>query len=251
MNNNLNWKIVGHKNNPKIVLIHGWATNSNVWDPIVSFLKHKYCLYIVDLPGYGKSPVLETTSIDIISELIYKELPHNAFILGWSLGGLIALNLALNFSSSVIGLITIASSPCFIAKNDWSGLDKKIFSKFSLNLQNNYHTTIKNFIALQTLNDKNSKYIQRFLLNLIDSKVSLKTLQSGLAMLENVDLREKINMLNIPHLAIYGKEDKIVPPEITKNGCYILNNTAHLPFISQTQKCSKLINTFIDFNLSK
>ena len=38
---------------PKLVLIHGWGSNSNIWIPITQKLSKMYKVYLVDIPGYG------------------------------------------------------------------------------------------------------------------------------------------------------------------------------------------------------
>jgi len=55
---------------PPIVFIHGWSNNWQGWAPIIPFLKERFTLYLVDLPGFGDSGNLPAYSIEITADTI-------------------------------------------------------------------------------------------------------------------------------------------------------------------------------------
>jgi pimeloyl-[acyl-carrier protein] methyl ester esterase len=81
---------------PDLVLLHGWGLNSAVWQEIVPLLAPYYSLHLVDLPGFGFSQhvAVESAELSLWSEVVLPHLPAQFNLLGWSMGGLIALRMA-------------------------------------------------------------------------------------------------------------------------------------------------------------
>jgi pimeloyl-[acyl-carrier protein] methyl ester esterase len=102
-------------NGQDIVLLHGWGVNSAVFEPLKQALS-EYRVHYVDLPGFGNSDPIEGDIHDWVAALA-TQLPDNAIWLGWSLGGLVATQVALTFPTKIKALITVASSPCFMARH--------------------------------------------------------------------------------------------------------------------------------------
>ena len=95
----VNCKIIGQ--GPALVLLHGWGVNSAVWQPVTEQLSEHFCLYIVDLPGFGDSEPLEHYSLQSICTEVLKVVPESAIWCGWSLGGLIATYAAIKLSTKM------------------------------------------------------------------------------------------------------------------------------------------------------
>ena len=55
-------KITG-KGSP-IVLIHGWGMTGKIWDEFSKLMKRDNKIFIIDLPGMGKSPIIKPYKID-------------------------------------------------------------------------------------------------------------------------------------------------------------------------------------------
>lgn len=89
-----------------LVLFHGFGFDSSIWSPIESKLSSKYQLYLVDLPGFGRSELMPW---DEFSQKLYATLPNQFALLGWSMGGLYATKMAYESPSRVSHLINIAS----------------------------------------------------------------------------------------------------------------------------------------------
>jgi len=81
-----------------LVLVHGVGSRWQVWEPVIALLAESFEIYAVDLPGFGESAPLESTTVDTLTDALAAflteaglERPHLA---GNSMGGLIVLNLA-------------------------------------------------------------------------------------------------------------------------------------------------------------
>jgi pimeloyl-ACP methyl ester carboxylesterase len=81
-----------------VVLIHGFAEDSRIWEHQVEVLKKYYRLIIPDLPGCGRSQLTDTFSMelgaDCIRQLLIEEKIACAVLAGHSMGGYVALAFA-------------------------------------------------------------------------------------------------------------------------------------------------------------
>ena len=104
-----------------IVLIHGWGLHAIVFDDIVPALLAHFRVTVVDLPGMGQSPLPnDDYSLDFLAEQVLAIMPQKAHLLGWSLGGLVALAMAEKAPERVQSVVTVATSPRFTAADDWA-----------------------------------------------------------------------------------------------------------------------------------
>ena len=216
-----------------LVLLHGWGFNSELFNSLVDDYKDQYRITTIDLPGHGHSNEVEG-GIEQWCDEIIKILPNNPILLGWSLGGLLAINIAKKIKISQ--LILLASTPKFIKDNSWSyGIDANNFEQFSNTLQLNLSKGLKHFVSLQT----NNKAQLKSLNHSIDAlPANSNALNQGLDILLNTDLRKQLKQLSIPVQVILGSRDTLVPADIVKwydkqNISTVTLNTGHLPFLHQ------------------
>jgi len=98
-------------NAPLLILLHGFTGSHQMFEHLIGDLGKNYHLIIPDLPGHGKSGLPENGEInlDFLLNVIQKLVevhPHKKiFLLGYSLGGRLALQFAVNKSHLLSGLI--------------------------------------------------------------------------------------------------------------------------------------------------
>jgi carboxylesterase BioH (pimeloyl-CoA synthesis) len=78
---------------PDLVLLHGWGFNSELFNDLIDQYKNQYRITKIDLPGHGRSDNVDGGLNEWCNEII-KILPNNPILLGWSLGGLLAIKIA-------------------------------------------------------------------------------------------------------------------------------------------------------------
>ncbi|MFS1537357.1 MAG: pimeloyl-ACP methyl ester esterase BioH [Candidatus Phlomobacter fragariae] len=248
------WQQLG-KGKKDVVLLHGWGLNAEVWRTIDVESGPHFRLHLVDLPSYGRSNLFPPMSLQQMAEVIWQKAPKQAIWLGWSLGGLIASNIALNHQAEIAGLITVASSPCFSQQENWPGIKPMVFTGFEQQLQANFHSTVERFLALQTLGTKTAHEDIRLLKSVILKQPlpSVAVLNAGLEILRTTDLRPSLLALNKPFLRIYGDLDGLVPRKVVpiidgwlpNSRSVIIKHAAHAPFISHPKQFIQLL---IDFS---
>ena len=79
---------------PDLVMLHGWALHSGIWAGMQEPLSRHFRLHLLDLPGHGQSVAGDSQTFDAWVSEIAAMLPERAAVCGWSLGGQIALELA-------------------------------------------------------------------------------------------------------------------------------------------------------------
>lgn len=245
--------IVGSGRN--LVLLHGWGMTSAIWEPVLEELSQHFCVYVVDLPGFGQSPPLADYSLQSISEAIMQVVPEDATWCGWSLGGLIATYAAINYPRRVNKLIQVASSVKFVSDAEWQGVEPAVFDNFLQGLQVNSQKTLARFIGIQAMGcasaRKDSATFKRLLAE--TGVADQEALVAGLKLLAESDLRESFSTLSQPCLSLFGLFDRLVPIQTSQNMATILahsqsqlfENSSHAPFMSESKLFNQRLIEFI------
>ncbi|MCU5771875.1 pimeloyl-ACP methyl ester esterase BioH [Erwiniaceae bacterium BAC15a-03b] len=236
-----------------LVLLHGWGLNAEVWHCIIDRLSPHFRLHLVDLPGFGRSGDYGALSLDEMVDTLLPQMPQRAIWLGWSLGGLVASRLALRYPQRVQGLISVASSPCFTAQDEWPGIKPQTLLSFQQQLSEDFQRTVERFLALQTMGTEHARQDARLLKQVVLSQPmpSVAVLEGGLEILRTADLRAEMRTLTQPLLRIYGYLDGLVPRKVAElldqqwphSRSVVMEKAAHAPFVSHPEAfCQQLID---------
>jgi pimeloyl-[acyl-carrier protein] methyl ester esterase len=141
---------LGH--GPDLVLLHGWAMHSGIFAPLVRELAPRFRLHLFDLPGHGLSKENDgPLDLADCARRIAAATPPALWI-GWSLGGLVCLQAALQGHASVQALALIATNPRFVEGTDWPhGVAPTVFGDFAQGLRTDYRRTVERFLALEAM----------------------------------------------------------------------------------------------------
>ncbi|PHM28430.1 pimeloyl-ACP methyl ester esterase BioH [Xenorhabdus budapestensis] len=238
-----------------IVMLHGWGLNAEVWRSVETRLASHFRLHLVDLPGYGRSQPYPAMTLKEMAETVWQQAPENALWLGWSLGGLVASQIALNHPEQVAGLITVASSPKFSEDGDWPGIKPTVLSAFKHQLSEDFQKTVERFLALQTLGTDSARQDARLLKSVVLNQPmpTVEVLNAGLEILRTEDLRAELAQLQLPFLRIYGYLDGLVPRKIaalldsqwSHTRSVTMRNAAHASFISHPDEFVDVLMDFV------
>jgi len=213
-----------------LVLLHGWGFSGNIFDKFIEKYKDLYRITTIDLPGHGNSKSLD--SISSWSKEIAKIIPKNSILIGWSLGGLIAIDIASRVKLRKI--ILVASTPKFVQSEDWIyGINEKHFYDFHSSLSSNPQKTLKRFISLQVSSKDQYKYLEASIDN---NKPTDRGLNEGLDYLLKYDFRNLIEQIADITKVYLGEKDTLVPSSIKswyeKKGIQVaILSGGHIPFL--------------------
>jgi pimeloyl-[acyl-carrier protein] methyl ester esterase len=238
-----------------LVLLHGWGFDSSIWQPLLPLLQQRYKLYLVDLPGFGKSPLIdEEYHFKNIVPKILAHLPPKADWLGWSLGGLVATWTAIHYPDRVNRLISMASSPRFVSDTDWPGMSQAVLEKFSEKLIHSPTQTLAEFLELQLRGHLDRDELLPSLRKKINSTTySTRALLGGLMLLAETDIRNELKKITSPTFFLYGQIDTIVPSTLANltssllpgSQYEVIRRAGHMPFLTHTDTFLNLLNQFL------
>jgi len=100
-----------------VVLVPGLASGPWVWKATIDALKETHRVYAVTLAGFdGRAPVAGDpmrVALDALRDLLAKEHLEKPVIVGHSLGGMLALQVAAAYPDLVSGVVTVDGLPVF------------------------------------------------------------------------------------------------------------------------------------------
>lgn len=249
--------IESHGDGEDLVLLHGWGLHSGIWELLLTDLSQYFRVHLIDLPGFGRSPIPSSDyNLQLLVDQVLKVAPEKAHYLGWSLGGVVATQIAAQNPERVSKLITVASNPRFVQTDDWSsGMKANVMDSFCRFLEEDYQGTIIRFLAIQAMGSETQKEDIKFLKEtvFIHGTPATKALRGGLAMLNEVDLRDSLNGLSMPRLRLFGRLDSLVPTKAAEaikaldpdSHYKIYPKASHAPFLTNRSEFTSDVINFL------
>ena len=239
-----------------LLLIHGWGMHGGVWTDVAQRLARDFQVISVDLPGSGASAPLPQTNLDGLVQALSDQFAAPLNVLGWSLGGQIALHWAKREPDKVRRLVLVTSTPCFAEREDWLfGMAGEVLAKFAAELEQNHAATLRRFIALQLRGSENERELLAQLRERLFSRgePDMGALRGGLEILRDADLRAGLPQIAQPTLLIAGERDKLTPPEASYYLAQAMPSArvvevagaAHAPFLSHPDIFVEQVKSFL------
>jgi pimeloyl-[acyl-carrier protein] methyl ester esterase len=240
---------------PALVLLHGWAMHSGLFAPLADALRERYTLHPVDLPGHGRAREdARPLALAPVAAALAAALPR-AIWMGWSLGGLVALQAAQAHPWRVRGLAMLAAPPRFCRGDDWpEGMDAAVFEQFAADLDRDYAGTLDRFLALEAQGSDHMRAELRTLRQQVHAvgDPAPRALAEGLAILHDADLREGLPRLEMPSLWLGGRRDRLVAPAalraaaaLAPQSTYVeIAGAGHAPFLTHADAVIDALDAF-------
>jgi 2-succinyl-6-hydroxy-2,4-cyclohexadiene-1-carboxylate synthase len=93
------------------LLLHGFTHTGASWQPVAARLEDRFRTLAPDLPGHGSASDRQPVDLAGVMENLTAVLPQRFVLAGYSMGGRLALHLALARPTAVAGLVLIGASP--------------------------------------------------------------------------------------------------------------------------------------------
>ncbi|WP_019029289.1 pimeloyl-ACP methyl ester esterase BioH [Colwellia piezophila] len=252
-----------------IILIHGWGLNSGVWQPLLELFNkngtRNYQFLTIDLPGYGSNSMVEIAPYTLanICQEIEQTIEQPAIYLGWSLGGLVATEMSLQYPEKVLALITVASSPYFVEQpqHSWPGIKESVLANFHQQLAQDTEKTIKGFLKIQAMGSPHIRQDLKLITQLVmaHNLPNQQTLADSLRLLSHCDLRQQLARIKQPFLRLYGHNDSLVPKVVIEqintlapsSEQYLFEHASHAPFISHLDDFHQVLVAWLAENFNE
>jgi len=244
-----------------LCLIHGWGAQNAVWrDWAEQYLAPHFYVHLIELPGFGSSPKLEIDDDNAIQAAwiacLQAALPEKTHLLGWSLGGVLAQQLALQFPQQIQSLVCLATTPKFTQTANWRwAVSPELMADFIKAVGLDTVALLKRFWMLQLQGSDGA----RQLIKHFSSQMQQRTLPKfagliqGLILLRDMDLRDQLVRIDTPTLWLFGENDPLIPQNVIQDLTDLqpnaeittLSGAAHMPFASHPQQTADAIVQFI------
>ncbi len=254
----LNWYETGQGR--PLVLLHGWAMSAMAFSELAPLLAQNFRVLVPDLPGHGKSTPAEDNSLgglafDLTCWL--QSVEQAPVVLGgWSLGGMLALEMARLNKLSITKMVLIGTTPHFTATGDWPfGLPVLQVRALARNLERRFETTLADFFSLAFAGEEISKERLRVIRNFAVKQSFPPDPHVALALLNELavqDQRDYVLQVKLPTLVLHGSLDQITPVSaarslanmLPKGHFFELSGVGHCPFMSRPEDVALKIVEF-------
>jgi pimeloyl-[acyl-carrier protein] methyl ester esterase len=240
-----------------VALLHGWGLHGGIFDALATSLRVRHRVHVLDLPGHGRSPWAKGAGdLEGMARGVAAHLPERCNLVGWSLGGLVAVRIATLFPARVPALALIATGAAGARRRDSDpGPDDEMLAAMAKRLGRDWRGTVQEFLGLEVRGDANPLEALRELKRCVQEggAPSTAALEAGLAILRTADLRPELAAVRARTLIVAGEYDRLTPPAAAAvlaagiaGARYVeVKRAAHAPFLSHRAEMATLLDAFL------
>ncbi len=209
------------KGKQTIIFIPGFASSGEVWEETTTKFEKNFTCYVLTMAGFAgvkpqSNPSFKQWSEQIV-DFIKKEKINLPIVIGHSMGGGLALNIASKHPKLIKKIIVVDALPCLMAltnlsftpkkENDCSVIVNQITSISDEQFYQMQKASIPTLVANKNMQDKVVEW------SLTSDR---KTFAKIYCDFMNVDLREKIKSIECPTLVLLESHFKNYKTQIAK-----------------------------------
>lgn len=236
-----------------VLLIHGWGFGPGAWRRVTRYLQTTAPILAPALPGYDSEPEREQARTPLAAlEQVLVRLDQPAVVVGWSCGGLLALQLEQAWPERVRALVLVASMPCLQRRPDWpAGIDRTGLAAVRQRLDADHGAAIDYVTALSIRGDRRARTVRRELEQAVPAGLRAETLGRDLDLIEQTDLRtvQPDSTLDV----ILGENDRVIgsscamvlPEWYPRVRLHVLRGAGHAPMISRPRAVAGLLEQLV------
>jgi pimeloyl-[acyl-carrier protein] methyl ester esterase len=231
--------------------------HSGIWQGLPTDLGADRAYHPLDLPGHGRGAFDPTRrALPDWAAQCLDQAPERAVWLGWSLGGLIALQAALLAPRRVAALVLVTATPRFTRAADWrAAMPAATLSGFHEALLAEPAATLERFLALQVRGSEDARGTLRRLRAALAARPAAhpEALARGLELLADEDLRGPLPDIPSPALWLFGARDTLVPATVAERVALlmpgaetvVIPGAAHAPLLSHGEAAAASIKAYL------
>ncbi len=206
-----------------LVLLHGLATDRNIWRAVVPALARRHQVVTVDLPGFGGSaPVSDSFELGEVSERIARGLAARRIrapfaLVGHSLGAGVATTLAATRPGAVQRLVLVAPAgfhamPDSVSSLLAAGVDGALAAHRWLVPLTDVAWGRRLLLAYTVADGASiAPSVAR---QMVNASATARRSAPALATITRADLRPQLLGVRAPLGLIWGDKDRTVPPSV-------------------------------------
>lgn len=243
-----------------VVLIHGFAEDSDVWRHQVAALAQQHLLIIPDLPGSGQSHLQQDMSIeamaDCVKHILNQELPNqkeenSIIMIGHSMGGYITLAFAEKYGAS-LQAFGLFHSTAFADSEEKKATRRRSIEFMQTHGSDEFIKQSTPNLFTEEFRIKNGAAVADMIARY--SNFDSRALEAYyVAMIQRPNRTAVLRLFNKPVLFIIGKNDKAIPFDDSMKQCHIpqlatveiLETSAHMGMWEEKEKSNQALLSFL------
>ncbi len=248
-----------------VVFVHGWSMSSLAFARQMEALAESRRVIAVDLRGHGRSScedrappaghAIEDHARDL-STLFSRLDLSRAVLVGWSMGGQIALEALPRVQDRLTALVLLSTTPRFTAGDNWPhGLAEASVRALAARLEHKPERALRRFFEGMFVPGELDEQQRAEIGRLLDDAppVALDAARAGLEALLGADQRERLREVRVPALLVHGERDPICLPaasafaqgHVPSARLRILRGVGHAPHLSRPALVNELLTRFL------
>lgn len=241
---------------PPVVLLHGIGGGREGWASTGAALAAAgFRAFALDQPGYGLSPTIEPFDLAgmaaAVARLITWTGETSAIVVGHSMGGMVAQELAARTPACVRALVLAATSPAF-GPSDGEWQRNFLASRFApLDAGQGMAGLAAQLVPTMAAQGADPSRLAAA--QALMAGVPETTYRRALAALVRFDRRDALARIGVPTLVITGDEDRTAAPEVARRmaaripgaAVEILPATGHLLMLEQPAAFDRVLLDFL------
>jgi 2-succinyl-6-hydroxy-2,4-cyclohexadiene-1-carboxylate synthase len=259
-----NYHLIKNSHQPLILFLHGFMGNLHEFDAAIKLLSDRFSYLTIDLPGHGRTQVLDgdeyytmANTAHALINLLDELNIHQCFLIGYSMGGRLALYMTLHFPERFPQVVLESASPGLateLQRQERIQRDAQIGRKLIRSThQSHFATFLSNwykqpiFAAIQNHPEYDRMIASRLQNHPLELDKSLRFMGTG----SQPSLWEKLPTINQPLLLLAGEYDEKfidintqMVKECQSAQLKIIPNAGHNIHLENTQEFVKNIKDF-------
>ena len=241
-----------------LVLVHGFLGSSKMWKPQIDFFKDYFRVITPDLPGYGKSNKVKShNSIQSIANLLMNCLEEKKidkfYLLGHSMGGMIAQEIAKEYGTKIVKLICYSTGP----RGDMPGRFESVDQSRENLKKKGLEITAKKIAKTWFVKKENAKYFDVCIE--VGKQTTMEATDNSLVAFKNWNGFNNLKKIKNETLIIWGDKDKsynydqvkVLEKNILNSSLVIFEGCAHNIHLEKVEEFNKTVLNFINDNLNE
>ena len=229
-----------------VLFLHGIRGNRRNWARQIEFFSQRFQAAAWDARGYGDSEDYEgPLQFDHFTGDVLRVAEHlkapKLHLVGLSMGGRIARNVALHYPDRLLSLTLISSTPGFDA------LSAEGVKRFVTERRSRTPQSLQQLIGSRASRAAYTELLDS--VSRIHEPSYQKTLEASVAQ----DRAAPIEKISVPTLVIAGEEDTVYPPELAREMArripgaelLMLEGTGHLANLEQPERFNTAVQNFL------
>ena len=243
-----------------LVMIMGLGADSNWWPPrIIEELSEDYKVVVFDNRGAGRSDkpdnryTIDLMADDVLGLLDYLGI-RKAYVLGVSMGGMIAQSLAIRYPEIVEKLVLCVTSPGGpeAVPPTPEAMKQLLLDRSSVSVDVLAEMLIKTLLTRDYI-EEHSEELKSYIMKALQYPMPAHAYMRQLEAISEFNAYDKLDKIRVPTLVISGGKDIIIPPEngrllarkIPNSKLVVFENSGHGLILQELDRFVSIVKKFL------